>query len=184
MHAVPALHCSEDEEEDGGSEEDEEEGGARAAAAGSGSDADAASDDEGDEEEERPQHDDPASDSSEDERPARNTVGNVPLEWYQAEEHIGYDLAGRKLEKRGRRDRLDKHIAKGDALAKVRGRRAGAGADAGGAAASRGGCSRAPARVVAFASPTYTSCPPSALSTTATITPHHTGAAHRVRRVQ
>lgn len=40
---------------------------------------------------------DPASDSSEDERPARNTVGSVPLEWYKAEEHVGYDLDGNKL---------------------------------------------------------------------------------------
>ena len=31
------------------------------------------------------------SDSSEDERPARNTIGNVPLEWYNDEDHIGYD---------------------------------------------------------------------------------------------
>ena len=31
------------------------------------------------------------SDSSEDERPPKNTVGDVPLEWYQHEEHIGYD---------------------------------------------------------------------------------------------
>lgn len=35
--------------------------------------------------------DDDGSDSSEDERPARNTVGDVPLEWYKNEEHIGYD---------------------------------------------------------------------------------------------
>ncbi len=32
---------------------------------------------------------DPGSDSSEDERPARNTVGRVPLEWYKDEDHIG-----------------------------------------------------------------------------------------------
>lgn len=34
---------------------------------------------------------DEGSDSSEDERPPKNTVGDVPLEWYQHEEHIGYD---------------------------------------------------------------------------------------------
>ena len=34
---------------------------------------------------------DDGSDSSEDERPPKNTVGDVPLEWYQHEEHIGYD---------------------------------------------------------------------------------------------
>lgn len=34
---------------------------------------------------------DDGSESSEDEKPPRNTVGNVPLEWYKQEEHIGYD---------------------------------------------------------------------------------------------
>ena len=34
---------------------------------------------------------DDGSDSSEDERPPKNTVGDVPLEWYKHEEHIGYD---------------------------------------------------------------------------------------------
>ena len=34
---------------------------------------------------------DAGSDSSEDERPDRNTIGAVPLEWYNEEEHIGYN---------------------------------------------------------------------------------------------
>lgn len=38
--------------------------------------------------------DDEGSDSSEDERPDRNTIGAVPLEWYRDEEHIGYDRCG------------------------------------------------------------------------------------------
>ena len=62
---------------------------------------------------------DPASDSSEDERPNRNTIGAVPLEWYQDEEHIGYDVDGQKLEKKARRDRLEKLIARNDS-SKVR----------------------------------------------------------------
>jgi ribosome biogenesis protein ERB1 len=57
---------------------------------------------------------DPASDSSEDERPRRNTVGPVPLEWYRGEEHIGYDVEGQKLARKARRDRLDKLIARND----------------------------------------------------------------------
>ncbi|KAL4425519.1 hypothetical protein ABPG75_009535 [Micractinium tetrahymenae] len=59
---------------------------------------------------------DPASDSSEDERPNRNTIGDVPLEWYQHEEHIGYDVEGRRLDKRpgNRKDRLDALIARAD----------------------------------------------------------------------
>jgi BOP1NT (NUC169) domain len=38
---------------------------------------------------------DAGSDSSEDERPDRNTIGAVPLEWYKDEEHIGYDRCAR-----------------------------------------------------------------------------------------
>ncbi|KAJ6706702.1 RIBOSOME BIOGENESIS PROTEIN BOP1 BLOCK OF PROLIFERATION 1 PROTEIN [Salix purpurea] len=40
------------------------------------------------------------SDSSEDEVAPRNTVGDVPLEWYRDEKHIGYDIAGKKLKKK------------------------------------------------------------------------------------
>lgn len=36
------------------------------------------------------------SDSSEDE-PTLNRVGDIPMEWYKDEEHIGYDVEGRKL---------------------------------------------------------------------------------------
>ncbi|KAK9829975.1 hypothetical protein WJX72_008983 [[Myrmecia] bisecta] len=57
---------------------------------------------------------DPGSDSSEDERPNRNTIGNVPLQWYKDEEHIGYDKEGSKLIKRERRDRLDALLARND----------------------------------------------------------------------
>lgn len=41
-------------------------------------------------------------------------VGDVPLEWYRHEEHIGYNVEGQKIEKGPRRDRLDKLIAKQD----------------------------------------------------------------------
>ncbi|KAI4367089.1 hypothetical protein MLD38_022864 [Melastoma candidum] len=40
------------------------------------------------------------SDSYEDEVALRNTVGDVPLDWYKDEEHIGYDLAGKKIKKK------------------------------------------------------------------------------------
>ncbi|KAI3438768.1 hypothetical protein D9Q98_001186 [Chlorella vulgaris] len=72
--------------------------------------------DDGDDDEQRP--DDPASDSSEDERPNRNTIGDVPLVWYKDEEHVGYDAEGKKLARRPRRDRLEKHLAASDNIAK------------------------------------------------------------------
>lgn len=54
------------------------------------------------------------SDSSEDEVAPRNTVGDVPLEWYKDEEHIGYDLAGKKIKKKERQDKLDSFLASVD----------------------------------------------------------------------
>ncbi|KAK6157020.1 hypothetical protein DH2020_011268 [Rehmannia glutinosa] len=54
------------------------------------------------------------SDSSEDEVAPRNTVGNVPLEWYKDEEHIGYDLAGKKIKKKERQSKLDSFLASVD----------------------------------------------------------------------
>ncbi|KAF3330975.1 ribosome biogenesis protein BOP1 isoform X1 [Carex littledalei] len=47
------------------------------------------------------------SDSSEDEVAPRNTVGDIPLvEWHKDEEHIGYDIKGKKLKKQPRKDKL------------------------------------------------------------------------------
>jgi len=37
------------------------------------------------------------SDSSDDED--HNTIGNVPLEWYKHEDHIGYDKSGKAIAK-------------------------------------------------------------------------------------
>merc|ERR1719326_1600494 len=36
------------------------------------------------------------SDDSDDE-PERNRIGNVPLKWYDEEDHVGYDMAGEKV---------------------------------------------------------------------------------------
>lgn len=54
------------------------------------------------------------SDSSEDEVETRNTIGDVPFEWYKEEEHIGYDKAGRKIKKKERMDKLDSFLARTD----------------------------------------------------------------------
>nr|XP_043619969.1 ribosome biogenesis protein BOP1 homolog [Erigeron canadensis] len=54
------------------------------------------------------------SDSSEDEVGPRNTIGDVPLEWYKDEEHIGYDVAGKKIKKKERLDKLDAFLARND----------------------------------------------------------------------
>ncbi|XWS41183.1 hypothetical protein CRYUN_Cryun17cG0058300 [Craigia yunnanensis] len=54
------------------------------------------------------------SDSSEDEVAPRNTIGDVPLEWYKDEKHIGYDIAGKRITKKERQDKLDSFLASAD----------------------------------------------------------------------
>lgn len=54
------------------------------------------------------------SDSSEDEVAARNTIGDVPLEWYKDEKHIGYDISGKKITKKERQDKLASFLANVD----------------------------------------------------------------------
>ncbi|KAG2483393.1 hypothetical protein HYH03_017745 [Edaphochlamys debaryana] len=63
---------------------------------------------------------DPGSDSSEDERPNRNTVGNVPLVWYKDEDHIGYDIEGGKIGKAQRADRLQQLLDRNDSKKALR----------------------------------------------------------------
>ena len=41
----------------------------------------------------------------------RNTIGKVPLEWYKEEEHIGYDISGKKIRKQPRKDKIDSFLA-------------------------------------------------------------------------
>ena len=53
------------------------------------------------------------SDDTSDEEDLRNTVGNIPMEWYEDFPHIGYDLDGKKIMKPIRnQDELDKFLDK------------------------------------------------------------------------
>ncbi|XP_057757716.1 ribosome biogenesis protein BOP1 homolog [Arachis stenosperma] len=54
------------------------------------------------------------SDSSEDEVAPRNTVGDVPLHWYDDEPHIGYDIKGKKIKKKDKLDKLGSFLANVD----------------------------------------------------------------------
>jgi BOP1NT (NUC169) domain len=45
----------------------------------------------------------------------RDVVGDVPLEWYKDEEHIGYDRGGSRIIKQGKADKLDSLLARNDA---------------------------------------------------------------------
>jgi len=52
-------------------------------------------------------------DSSDDEG-VRNTIGDVPLEWYDDYDHIGYDVTGNKIYKPERGDQLDEWLKRMD----------------------------------------------------------------------
>ncbi|KAL3195337.1 hypothetical protein MRX96_015810 [Rhipicephalus microplus] len=54
-----------------------------------------------------------AFDSS-DEEDVRNTVGNIPMEWYENYPHIGYDLDGKPILKPPRGNELDEFLRKMD----------------------------------------------------------------------
>ena len=100
------FSSSEEEDEEEGEEGGESGGGggaaAAAAAAGGGAAAAAAGDD------------DDGYSSSEDERMV-NTVGDVPMEWYEHEEHIGYDRDGKKIMRKiSRQDRIDSWLSGND----------------------------------------------------------------------
>ncbi|KAK2188830.1 hypothetical protein NP493_122g03038 [Ridgeia piscesae] len=51
---------------------------------------------------------------SSDEEDIRNTVGNIPMEWYREFEHIGYDLLGKKIIKPEQGDELDEFVNRMD----------------------------------------------------------------------
>ncbi|KAK7256792.1 hypothetical protein RIF29_30281 [Crotalaria pallida] len=54
------------------------------------------------------------SDSSEDEVVPRNTIGDVPLKWYEDEPHIGYDIKGKKIKRKDKQDKLGSFLANVD----------------------------------------------------------------------
>jgi len=49
---------------------------------------------------------------SSDEEDIRNTIGNIPTNWYDEYSHIGYDLDGVKIRKPKRGDELDQFLSK------------------------------------------------------------------------
>ncbi|XP_054711103.1 ribosome biogenesis protein BOP1-like [Uloborus diversus] len=54
-----------------------------------------------------------AEDTS-DEEDIRNTVGNIPMQWYDDFPHIGYDIEGKKLMKPATNDEIDEFLSKID----------------------------------------------------------------------
>jgi len=49
---------------------------------------------------------------SSDEEDIRNTIGNIPVNWYDEYDHIGYDLDGSKIRKPKRGDELENFLSK------------------------------------------------------------------------
>lgn len=62
---------------------------------------------------ERPENLAEQSDSSDDEG-EKNRIGNVPLEWYDEFDHIGYDIKGQKIGRKAKGDALDDFLARSD----------------------------------------------------------------------
>lgn len=58
------------------------------------------------------QADDEYKDDTSDEEDIRNTVGNIPMHWYDEYKHIGYDWDAKKIVKPARRDQLDDFLKK------------------------------------------------------------------------
>ncbi|XP_035212029.1 ribosome biogenesis protein bop1-like [Stegodyphus dumicola] len=54
-----------------------------------------------------------AEDTS-DEEDIRNTVGNIPMQWYDDFPHIGYDVEGKKIMKPATNDEIDEFLSKID----------------------------------------------------------------------
>lgn len=52
--------------------------------------------------------------SSDDDQESRNTIGRVPLHWYDEYEHIGYDRDGQRILKGPAMDGLDTALAAKD----------------------------------------------------------------------
>eukprot|EP00461_Guttulinopsis_vulgaris_P001500 UN01500 len=52
------------------------------------------------------------SDSSDDDM--KNRVGNIPMEWYDDEDHIGYDIYGNKIAKKDHGDSIDAFLGRTD----------------------------------------------------------------------
>lgn len=44
----------------------------------------------------------------------RNTVGNIPMHWYDELDHIGYDIEGNKIMKPSTGDEIDEFLSKMD----------------------------------------------------------------------
>jgi len=51
---------------------------------------------------------------SEDDMHSKDQIGKIPSHWYDEEDHIGYDLDGKKVKKGKQKDRLDQFLAKMD----------------------------------------------------------------------
>lgn len=51
---------------------------------------------------------------SDDETGEKNRIGNVPLEWYDDEDHIGYDVTGKRIIRKNHGDALDEFLSRTD----------------------------------------------------------------------
>lgn len=55
-----------------------------------------------------------AENSDSEDEPLKNRIGNVPLEWYKDEDHIGYDVYGKPIMRKDHGDSIDAFLARTD----------------------------------------------------------------------
>jgi hypothetical protein len=55
-----------------------------------------------------------AENSDSEDEEVKNRIGNVPLSWYDEEDHIGYDIYGKKIGKKDHGDSIDAFLARTD----------------------------------------------------------------------
>ncbi len=55
-----------------------------------------------------------AENSDSEDEPLKNRIGNVPIEWYANEDHIGYDVYGKAIMRKDHGDSIDAFLARTD----------------------------------------------------------------------
>jgi len=101
-----AAEASDDEDEDEDDDEEEE------------SEEEEDKRKDGNESKDKKEKKDDAADEyeydSSDEEDIRNTIGNIPINWYDEYDHLGYNLEGKQIRKPKRGDELDHFLSKMD----------------------------------------------------------------------
>ena len=101
-------------EADDSEAEEEEEGEEEEVSDGEIDEHDSLDEEEEDDEEEEESPQVSEDDDSSDDETMVNTVGNIPMKWYDGEDHIGYDREGNKIARPATTDQIQDFVNKAD----------------------------------------------------------------------